>query len=166
MADKVRNTAALYKKALTHEVMPIPTARQALQFKVVSGSSGNPYVVNLLEQHVGRGPFRSIMGTCTCKWGDTRSSSKHFVSGCSHVIAAVRFWLIDRYGLVISCWTDIVDAVRQHKAILRSGDGIVFTARPASKLQKAAQALTTGLDSRDRALPVQYKRGKSVLFKS
>jgi len=162
----MRNTKALYAKSLTHEVMPIPTARQALQFKVKSGGSGRHYVVNLLEQHVGRGPFRSITGTCTCPWGNTRSSGKHFVSGCSHVIAAVRFWLIDQYSLTISCWTDIVDAVRQHKAILRSGDGIVLTARPASKLQKATQALATGLDPRDAALPVQWPRGKSVLFKS
>lgn len=72
------------------------------------------------------------------------------------------------HGLNISCWTDLEDAVRQHRPVVRSDDGLILTVRSASGRQVETHEEMVGrpIDgrAREKALPVQVEstvvRGK------
>lgn len=88
-------------------------------FKVTDPATRQQYDVNLGLNG----------GTCTCPWGQTRPSPDHR-SGCSHVVAALEYRSEQR-GRRISVWTSERAARRQHRPMLKIGDGLIVTSRPS-----------------------------------
>jgi hypothetical protein len=67
-------------------------------------------------------------GTCTCPWGRFRPAYDHR-SGCSHVVAALAY-RAQQQGRHISVWASEQDARRQHRPMVKIGDGLIVTSRP------------------------------------
>ena len=63
----------------------------------------------------------------TCRWGQNRPEEDHR-SGCAHVIAAMNHQA-QLKGRRISVWTNEADAHRQHRPMIKIGDGLILTSR-------------------------------------
>lgn len=113
MAETIRQPKAIQKKSRRHQVRQI----RPNWFRVSDIDTHRVYDVNLGVNG----------GTCTCPWGRHRPGNDHR-SGCSHVIAALNY-RAHRQGRQISVWTDEADARRQHRPMLKIGDGVIITSR-------------------------------------
>jgi len=111
----IANPKLIQKKSRDHLVRQI----NSNWFKITSADSGNVYDVNL--------GFNG--GTCSCRWGQNRPDGDHR-SGCAHVIAAIN-QRANQQGRHVSVWTKEEDAHRQHRPILKIGDGLILTSRLA-----------------------------------
>ena len=110
----IRNPKQVARKGAAHQVSETGPS----SYEVVSGTSGNVY-------HVWVGPEN--IAHCACSWGQYRRSGAG--SGCSHVIAVHAFRAAQE-ARRISAWNDDgVSAARQHRPVLRIGDGVVLTLR-------------------------------------
>lgn len=113
MALTIANEKQIQKKSRSHTVRQIGPN----WFKVVDGKSGRAYDINLGLNG----------GTCTCAWGRHRPEADHR-SGCSHVIAAMNYRAV-QHGRRISVWASKKAAQRQHRPIVKIGDGLILTSR-------------------------------------
>jgi hypothetical protein len=113
MARTIANAKQIQKKSRRHIIRQIGPN----WFKVFDGESGRLYDVNLGLNG----------GTCTCEWGRHRPEEDHR-SGCSHVIAAMNYRAI-QHGRRVSVWSSERAAQRQHRPIVRIGDGLILTSR-------------------------------------
>lgn len=129
---------SLTRKSRTHQVF---TTELPGAFDVVSGSSGETYTVRELSD----GRF-----WCACDW-----HYWHPAGECSHVIA-VRQWLAQAGNRAIHAYSSLEDARQAHRKVEDRNDGLVIASR---KVKTAAMA-------REDAIPAQYTRGRSKLFKS
>ena len=111
----IANPKKIQRKSRSHSVQQITPN----WFKVRSAESGNLYNVNLGLNG----------GTCTCPWGKNRSEDDRR-SGCTHVIAALNHRAAQQ-GRRVSVWTKETDAYRQHRPIIKIGDGLILTSRLA-----------------------------------
>jgi len=112
----MRHPKALQTKVKIHQVIPLDHNT----FRVVSGNSGNSYLVRLYPDVPG--------GVCDCEWGKYRKYSDFYRSGCSHVQAVYRH-LENLAGRETSTWASIKDANRQHRPTVNIGDDIFMTSR-------------------------------------
>lgn len=112
--NTIANPKSVNQKAKTHDVTPLDHDT----FRVKSSSSGNEYLVKLMEDG----------GTCDCAWGQYRKYSDNYRSGCSHVQATFQ-QLEDQRSRTTSAWTSLDDAKRQHRPIADIGDGVILTLR-------------------------------------
>jgi hypothetical protein len=113
MAARIIQAKQIQKKSRGHKVRQV----RANWFKVTDHDSGHTHDVALGLNG----------GTCTCDWGKYRPGRDHR-SGCSHVVAALNFRAMQQ-GRRLSVWSSERDALRQHRPMLRIGDGLVVTSR-------------------------------------
>lgn len=113
MAQTIAHAKQIQKKSRRHIVRQIGSN----WFKVFDGESGREYDVNLGING----------GTCTCEWGRHRPEQDHR-SGCSHVIAAMNY-RAQQQGRQVSVWASERAAQRQHRPMLKIGDGLIITSR-------------------------------------
>ncbi len=113
MAQTIANAKQIQKKSRHHIVWQVGPN----WFKVLDSESGREYDVNLGLNG----------GTCTCTWGRHRPERDHR-SGCSHVIAAMNNRAMKHHRRV-SVWASEKVARRQHRHILKIGDGLILTSR-------------------------------------
>ena len=113
MSPTIANAKQIQKKSRRHAIKRITPN----WYKVLDGDSGRIYDVNLGLNG----------GTCTCEWGRHRPEVDHR-SGCSHVIAAINHRALQR-GKQISVWANERAAQRQHRPMLKIGDGLIITSR-------------------------------------
>jgi len=107
-----RNAKDLQAKAKTHQVYPQGNGRG--EFRVVSGSSGESYLVTDLAD----GGM-----TCTCEW-----SEYHRFRPCSHILACEQY--LEQSGLrTLSFWSEKEQACRQHRPARRLSAGLWVTSR-------------------------------------
>jgi hypothetical protein len=66
-------------------------------------------------------------GTCTCHWGQQRPDDDHR-SACSHVVAALNYRAAKK-GRRVYAWASEEAARRQHRPMLKIGDGLILTSR-------------------------------------
>jgi hypothetical protein len=111
MTHTITNTKYIQKKSRDYVVRQI----RPNWFKVSGGPENSEYDVNLGLNG----------GTCTCVWGRFRPAQDHR-SGCSHVIAALNY-RARLHGRRISVWASEADARRQHRPMLKIGDGVILT---------------------------------------
>jgi len=108
-----RQAKSLQAKAKLHDIRPVSGRGQWI---VVSGTSGEEYVVFALEY----GGY-----ACTCDW------SKYHRLGsrpCSHILA-VESYLESVKGRTLSYWADDESAERQHRPVERVGLDLWSTSR-------------------------------------
>lgn len=113
MASTITHAKKIQKKSHIHTVRQVGPN----WFKVTAGTSRREYDVNLGLNG----------GTCTCAWGCYRPVPDHR-SGCSHVIAALTY-RAKLHGQHISVWPNEQEARRQHRPMLKIGDGLFLTRR-------------------------------------
>lgn len=113
MAQQITSAKQIQQKSRSHAVRQIGPN----WYKVTSGETGHIYNVNLGLNG----------GTCTCPWGQQRPDDDRR-SACSHVVAAINY-RASRKGRRISAWDSIKDAHRQHRPVLKIGDGVILTSR-------------------------------------
>ena len=113
MARTIANAKRVQQKSRRHTIRKI----RPNWYKVFDGGSGREYDVNLGLNG----------GTCTCEWGRHRPVRDHR-SGCSHVIAALNYRAGQR-GRRVSVWSSERAARRQHRPMLKIGDGLILTSR-------------------------------------
>ena len=113
MERKIRHPKQLQKKSRGYQIRQVGPN----WFKVADSVTNREYDVNLGLNG----------GTCTCAWGQRRPPSDHR-SGCSHVIAAIDF-RSRQHGRRVSVWTSEKAARRQHRPVLKIGDGLIVTSR-------------------------------------
>lgn len=114
MISIITHAKQIQKKSHIHKIRQVGPN----WFKVTAGVSQREYDVNLGLNG----------GTCTCAWGRYRPANDHR-SGCSHVIAALNY-RARLHGLQLSVWANEQDARRQHRPMLKIGDGLILTSRP------------------------------------
>jgi len=113
VAQKTRHAKEIQKKSRAHQVRQIGPN----WYKVYCLTSGQTYDVNLAVNG----------GTCTCAWGQQRPPGDHR-SGCSHVVAAMNYRAL-QLGRQVSVWSSRKAARRQHRPMVRIGDGLIITSR-------------------------------------
>ncbi|MCB0193674.1 MAG: hypothetical protein KDJ65_17130 [Anaerolineae bacterium] len=113
MARLIANAKDIQGKSRRHTVRQI----RPNWYKVKSGESQRVYDVALGVNG----------GTCTCEWGRQRPENDHR-SACSHVVAAINYRAIQD-GRRISAWDSEEAAQRQHRPMLKIGDGLILTSR-------------------------------------
>ena len=111
----ITNKPHIQTKSKVHEI----SARGNGVFDVVSGTSGEPYIVVI--QRDGKS------ASCNCPWGSYRGWF-NINSGCSHAVSAFRQILANQ-DRALSVWTNEEDASRQHRSSIDIGDGVILTHR-------------------------------------
>ncbi|MCB0163165.1 MAG: hypothetical protein KDI79_02990 [Anaerolineae bacterium] len=113
MARSIANAKEIQAKSRRHAVRQIGPN----WYKVRSGETKRVYDVVLAVNG----------GTCTCEWGRQRPDEDHR-SACSHVVAALNYRAATK-GRRVSAWDSEEAAQRQHRPILKIGDGLILTSR-------------------------------------
>lgn len=146
-----RHGKSLTRKSRTHEVF---VSEIAGAFDVTSGSSDITYTVRELSD----GRFY-----CGCKWHEY-----HIFGECSHVIA-VRQWLAQAGNRAVYAYGSLEEAKNAHRKIEDRNDGVTIASRrtqPRVQRQAIESELVDELFGTDEAIPAQYTRGRSKLFKT
>lgn len=120
-----RHPRKLQSKAKTHVVI-LDDPRYA-RYRVVSGSSGKEYIVNV---------FQDGGASCNCDWATNRQDAlieNKGATACSHTIAVFEF-IAQGQGRQVSAWASAEEAARQHRPTVDLVDGIVLTTRKAPRI--------------------------------
>jgi hypothetical protein len=119
-----RHAKSLQTKSRRH----IVTRLDLNLFDVESFTSGDSHLVR-----------RSYTGhlSCDCEW-----ASHHPYKACSHILA-VREWEANTTSITLSFWTDYVDALRQHRSVVKVDGDLLATQRriPTDPIQAALVAI-------------------------
>jgi len=110
-----RQAKTLQNKAKKNKVQPQGKG----EFSVTSATSGKTYTVTNLAN----GGFQ-----CTCKWSQYHRTD---LKPCSHCLA-VEEWLEQAGNRSLSFWTSEEEAQRQHRPVMRVGQGLWATSRAAA----------------------------------
>jgi hypothetical protein len=125
MENKIkRHAGSLLKKARTHTVI-LDDPRFG-QYRVISGGSGNEYLVNV---------FKETGASCNCDWARKRQDAlaeNKGATACSHTIAVFEF-VAKGEGKRVSAWASTEEAERQHRPVVDMVDGVVLTKRVAPR---------------------------------
>lgn len=113
MARSISHAKEIQEKSRHHAVRQIGPN----WYKVKSGETNRIYDVVLGVNG----------GTCTCDWGQQRPPENRR-SACSHVLAAFNYRAAKK-GRQISAWSSEEAARRQHRPMLKIGDGLIITSR-------------------------------------